>query len=84
MAKTITEKMNGFGVSLRFILPVMLTICFTFLIRDIDSVKKGVDELKLHFTNHLSHHKAEEDKNSVFREEVKSRLVCIETKLGMK
>lgn len=81
MAKTITEKINGFGVSLRFILPIMVGIFFTFMLRNFDSLEKNIDELKLHFSNHLSHHERETKATTQFRMDIVERLSKIEVKM---
>lgn len=64
------ERINGYGMVLRFVTPVLITLVLYIL----TSVKDDIRELKLHFTNHLSSYQ----RNCV---EVEGRLKSIETEL---
>ena len=43
---------NGYGQMLRFITPVLITVAILLL----NWLRTDISELKVHFTNHLSHH----------------------------
>ncbi|KKK74602.1 hypothetical protein LCGC14_2882140 [marine sediment metagenome] len=47
------DKINGIGVSFRFITPVLITITIFLL----SWIRTDVTKLSTHFTNHLSHHR---------------------------
>jgi len=52
MNEKMINNLNGFGIMLRFITPVLVTIAI-FLIT---WIKSDVGKLDVHFTNHLEHH----------------------------
>ena len=74
------NQLNGIGVILRFITPVLVTIgifIMTLIIGSVNDVKVGVKELAGHFQNHLGEHKSIEVK-------LENRLASIETILNRK
>ena len=75
------DTINGWGILLRFVTPVMLTILvvlINMLIADVKEVridtKVLAKETQVYFTNHLSHH-------AKMEKELCERLVVIETRL---
>ena len=56
MIQTLQDKINGFGSLFRLITPVLLTIIGTLIIGGQTTLKKEIEDLKTHFTNHLMHH----------------------------
>ncbi len=49
----MNNKVNGYGVILRFITPALITI----LLYMASMIKTDITELKIYFTNHLSNHR---------------------------
>jgi hypothetical protein len=81
MSTQINDKLNGFGIWLRFITPILLTILLFILnglkdeIKDVRNMAKELaKETAIYHTNHLSHHTKMEIS---FCE----RLVALETEL---
>ena len=69
MRKEIVDKINGYGVLLRFITPLLLGIILalhTYMLNDVQDIKRNI-------TNHINH-----DFISVME-----RLATIETQLDM-
>lgn len=73
MKTNTTDKINGIGVLLRFITPILVTLILYIL----TLIRQDLDKLKQHFENHLSEHK----KTEVILER---RLTRIETLLNEK
>lgn len=56
MKNWTADKVNGYGVYFRFILPIMVGIIGWFTIALINDIKGDVKELTFGFKNHLQHH----------------------------
>ena len=69
------QKINGYGAILRFITPILIILIGFLGKMAINDVKYQIQELNIHFTNHLSDHKQLEVM-------LEKRLTRIETKLG--
>jgi hypothetical protein len=81
MSTQINDKLNGFGIWLRFFTPILLTIVLFILnglkdeIKDVRNMAKELaKETAIYHTNHLSHHTKMEISFS-------ERLAVIETEL---
>jgi hypothetical protein len=81
MSTQINDKLNGFGIWLRFVTPILLTIVLFILaglkdeLKDVRNMSKELaKETQLYYTNHLSHHTKMEISFS-------ERLVALETEL---
>lgn len=65
------DKINGYGVILRFITPILISIIIFIL----SGIKCDIQELKAHFGNHLSEHKG-------FDKEIFERITSLEAKIN--
>jgi hypothetical protein len=72
--KDWVDKINGYGVLFRFILPTAVIIFGTILSGKLDDIKIGQSKLETHFTNHLNHHQDLEI-------DYEKRLATIETQI---
>ena len=66
------DKVNGYGVLFRFILPFLLALVGTLIMGRLNDIQASQKELTNLFTNHLAHHQSLE-------KELENRLTCIET-----
>jgi hypothetical protein len=66
------DVINGYGSILRFVTPILITICLFIL----GMIRVDLQTLSTHFTNHLSDHKS-------FEVNLENRLSCLETILRL-
>ena len=50
------ERMNGVGITFRFITPILIAVIGWLLVTMAQRIILKIDDLDLHFTNHLMHH----------------------------
>jgi hypothetical protein len=66
----IEKRVNGYGVLLRFITPILITVALFIL----GMIRSDLKELETHFTNHLSEHK-------ILETTLENRLTKLETQI---
>lgn len=78
------KKINGVGALFRFITPSMIIVLGTLILTNLNSISDKIVELKIHFTNHVFHHKDADKAYNKFRISMEGRLTSIETTIKIK
>jgi len=50
------DRINGVGITFRFITPILIAVIGWLLVTMAQRIILKIDDLDLHFTNHLMHH----------------------------
>lgn len=56
MKEEIISKINGFGITFRFVTPILIGCVGWLVVSGVAGINKKMDDLDGHFSNHLSHH----------------------------
>jgi hypothetical protein len=56
MNQLLKDKLNGYGVVLRFVTPFMVSFFGALITFGVNSISGKLTTIQLHFTNHLAHH----------------------------
>ena len=82
--KTWVDKVNGYGVLFRFILPLFVGLTAFFGKIAYDNVLNRFDRLDVAFSNHLSEHRQIAQEYFDSSKRIEGRLACIETEIKVK